>query len=96
MTPIAIIMIMEFTNRLRLQSVVIRHFRSCCSETVKESLTVKAGRHKNLLMTDILCVFYIELYIIVLENQYHVIVLCPAYTELRSKYLYRIHLTSVL
>ena len=33
-------------------------------------LQIEAGRHKNLLMADRLCVFCKELYIIVLEDEY--------------------------
>ena len=36
-------------------------------------LQIEAGRHKNLLM----CI----LYIIVLEDAYQLLMLCPAYTE---------------
>ena len=39
-------------------------------------------------MADRLCVFCKELDIIVLEDENHFLMLCHAYTELRSKYLF--------
>ena len=51
-------------------------------------LQIEVGRHKNMLMADRLCVFCKELYIIVLEDEYHFLMLCPAYTDLRSNYLF--------
>ena len=52
-------------------------------------LQIEAERHKNMLITDRLCVFCCELdpIIIVLENEYHFSMLCPAYTDLRLNYL---------
>ena len=51
-------------------------------------LHIEAGRHKNMLTADRLCVFCEELDIIVLEDEYHFLMLCPAYTDLRSNYLF--------
>ena len=45
-------------------------------------LQIEAGRHKNMLLADRLCVFCKELDIIVLEDEYHFLMLCPAYTDL--------------
>ena len=48
-------------------------------------LQIKAGRHKNLLMAD--CAFSVKNYMLfVLEDEYLFLMLCPAYTDLRSKY----------
>ena len=41
-----------------------------------------------MLMADRLCVFCSEIYIIVLKDEYHFLMLCPAYTYLQSNYLF--------
>ena len=43
---------------------------------------------KNILMADRLCIFCKELDIIVLEDEYHFLMLCPAHTDLRLNYLF--------
>ena len=45
-------------------------------------LLIEAGRHKKLVNG----IFGKELHIIVLEDEYHFLMLCPTYTELRSNY----------
>ena len=51
-------------------------------------LQIEAGRQKNMLMADRLCVFCKELDNYVLEDEYHFLMLCPAYTDFRSNYLF--------
>ena len=80
----------EFELERYLNFKIIKSNRQALSRLRCSShmLQIEVGRHKNMLMADRLCVFCKELDIIVLEDEYHFLMLCPAYTDLRSNYLF--------
>ena len=80
----------EFEPERYLNFKIIKSHRQALSRLRCSShmLQIEVGRHKNMLMADRLCVFCKELDIIVLEDEYHFLMLCPAYTDLRSNYLF--------
>ena len=50
------------------------------------NLEIESGRHKGLRMEERICVYCEKQNIIVIEDEYHLLLCCPMYTELRHKY----------
>ena len=80
----------KFERERYLNFKIIKSHRHVLSRLKCSShrLQIKAGRHINMLMADRLCVFCKELDTIVLEDEYHFLMLCPAHTDFRSNYLF--------
>ena len=51
------------------------------------TLEIERGRRENVLMEDRLCTLCKRNNKLVLEDEYHFMIHCPVYEELRSKYL---------
>ena len=80
----------EFEPERYLNFKIIKSHRQALSRLSCSShmLQIQTGRHKNMLIADWWCVFCKELDIIVLKDEYNFSMLCPAYTDLRSNYLF--------
>ena len=60
-----------------------------CSSHV---LYIEMGRRNGILLEDRLCAFCENNEIVVIEDEYHILLHCPRYNTIRGKYLKKKHL----
>ncbi len=66
---------------LHLRTLIAK-FR--CSNS---NLMIEIGRHKNIPRSERLCTFCLSQGVLCIENEFHLLLCCPAYSELRHLYI---------
>lgn len=79
----------EFEPERYLYCVDIRKYRVALAKLrcSCHKLLVESGRHKNLLMAQRVCKYCEDHERSILEDEYHMIMTCPLYANLRNEYL---------
>ena len=77
-----------FGKEKYLDTLTLKKFIKSLAQfrTSNHNLEIEIGRHKGLRMEERICVYCEKQNIIVIEDEYHLLLCCPMYTELRQKY----------
>ena len=83
-----------FSTELYIDTVNIRKYKSALSKfrCSNHRLAIEVGRHLNISKSDRICVYCCKQGMSYIEDEFHFIVICPLYSNLRIKYLSEIKL----